>query len=210
MFFNKDDNKQKVADLEDELDQLKHDHMLVQRRKDRYWEKRQIELVESASTDAMKIEELESIIEDHDNITAREREVKSREKAVEDRAERLETAEEGLETRREWWAGELDRRGKRLDIREKALEKAESDKDNAGYKRGYAEGKTEGFEHGVSIYDCDNKRFHDSLRFQAATGAFGKLEASDDASKTLGDAFARHLTGTIERVMDSEDDGKND
>ncbi len=84
----------------------------------------------------------------------------------------------------------------------------------AGYDEGYAAGLEKGYSNSSLFNQRQRENAKDIVALAFASSAVrpsGLNGVSEsDASKQLADAFAKHLTGTIERVMDTADEDEDD
>lgn len=77
----------------------------------------------------------------------------------------------------------------------------------SGYNDGFADGLKSGFDRFTALLNSERADHTQSLGLSTLAGAMGHSPVAgdkpDEASKALSDAFAKHLTGTINRVMDT-------
>jgi hypothetical protein len=95
---------------------------------------------------------------------------------------------------------------------------AKSETRDSGYSNGYAAGLETGYGALVELVSNQRKSYTELLSLSTLAGAVrtpnapitGDKQKPDEASKVLANAFAKHLTGTIERVMDTKGDEEDD
>jgi chromosome segregation ATPase len=199
----KRDYKDKLASKEDDLADLK--------RKLAHFEKLK-HTVDGTLEHEAKLDDRER------KLDARERAIESRTKAVDDREAALNKMQKSYEEDYKWHHDRVnDFQRDAADLKKAAadeLKASESKSYEHGYATGHAAGIKQGLEARIGELGHVVEQFADLARMGQMVGALhgpvvvngDKPVLENDASKALADAFAKHLTKTIDRVMDNDED----
>jgi hypothetical protein len=213
MFAKNVDYKEKFEAQEEQIKELKHQHVIEEAELRRTHEVAQLEY-------GATIEKLDARLrarpstESHDE---REKGLDAKELSLDKREALLAEKEKAYDARVEVYgevSAKIREHAERL--REEALQAAEAavnDKDSAQYKAGHADGHAQAFADYKDMSRAEHERTAKLLHLsvlannQAPVVVNGKDNEPTEASKLLADAFAKHLGSTVDNLFaDNADD----
>lgn len=200
------DLRDQVRDLEEAIDELEHKHKLELSELRRQHVYKMASKSEEFASLEVENRVLQARLEEQEEVIKDRFELNNRELELDQREERIELQE------KHHLALRADEQ-KLLDIQHQQLTRArvefEEEKKRAHdkvYDLGTAEGFHNGFIEGIDVMMKLQDKHVDFAKLQALVStqlAHKDGKEQTEASKELADSFAKHLTGTIEKLLDS-------
>lgn len=210
MFAKNRDYKLELEAKEEEIEALKHEHGMTIAAMGRSHDTTLLAHLANINELEDKYNVLENLHESHGDLKKRELELDDQRNDFDAAENRLATeqaefeaykrrAEKDLETQQEEVTNRLAKAQSKLD-----------DTKETNYKDGHSDGYEEGYKIAIDHLNSASNRTHSLLTLHALTPTQqivvdGEKEDSE-SSKILADAFAKHLTKTVDKLLEDDDD----
>lgn len=208
------DLKQELKEKDEEIEQLEHNHKIDLARQTRIHVSDKQDDWNTIAELRDRVTVLENLHETVQENKETELELDNRAKQLEARDAELDLKEEGIQNRGDIVREDIDKRKNHLTIRETDLTKQEAAAYKSQHDSGYTEGYQKGFDRATELHLKTSERANRLLSINAlghtqpSTITFtddGK-EKPSESNKILADAFAKHLSKTIDKVLDDSED----